>query len=96
MEIRSKLNPNNEKDRIIIDVLQGEYSPSDTIRNILYKIGRRGIIGSEMSLVGSFEENKMQDAPINDLKGDWGDNVTNPLNTLKGQEVDDDLLLYFR
>lgn len=32
MEVRFRLNPNNEKDKIIIGVLIGEYSPSDTIK----------------------------------------------------------------
>ena len=39
MEIRIKLNPDNEKDKLIIEMLKGEYiTPSQFIKNILYKI----------------------------------------------------------
>lgn len=49
MEIRFKLNPKNEKDKVIMDVLSGEYSPSETIKNILYKMGTNGEKGQRMS-----------------------------------------------
>lgn len=42
MEIRFKLNPKNEKDKVIIDVLSGEYSPAETIKNIMYKMATNG------------------------------------------------------
>lgn len=39
MEIRIKLNPDNEKDKVIIDMLKGEYiTPAQFIKNMLYKI----------------------------------------------------------
>ena len=39
MEIRIKLNPDNEKDKLIIEMLKGEYiTPSQFIKNVLYKI----------------------------------------------------------
>lgn len=53
MEIRFKLNPKNEKDKVIMDVLAGEYSPTDTIKNILYKIGTGGYGGIIVSFGGS-------------------------------------------
>ena len=53
MEIRFKLNPKNEKDKVIMDVLAGEYSPTDTIKNILYKIGTGGYGGITVSFGGS-------------------------------------------
>lgn len=53
MEIRFKLNPKNEKDKVIIDVLSGEYSPTDTIKNILYKIGAGGCGGITVAFGGS-------------------------------------------
>lgn len=37
MEIRFKLNPKNEKDKAIIELLGGEYSPTQTIKSLLYK-----------------------------------------------------------
>ena len=43
MEIRFKLNEKNEKDKVIIDILNGEYSPSETIKAILYKMGTSGV-----------------------------------------------------
>lgn len=43
MEIRFKLNPKNEKDKVIIDVLCGEYFPTETIKNILYKMETNGV-----------------------------------------------------
>lgn len=52
MEIRFKLNPKNEKDKVIIDVLSGEYSPSEAIKNMLYKMGTNGVEGQQMSLGG--------------------------------------------
>ena len=53
MEIRFKLNPKNEKDKMIMDVLGGEYSPTDTIKNILYKIGTGGYGGITVAFGGS-------------------------------------------
>lgn len=53
MEIRFKLNPKNEKDKVIMDVLAGEYSPTDTIKNILYKIGTGGYGGITVAFGGS-------------------------------------------
>ena len=53
MEIRFKLNPKNERDKVIMDVLGGEYSPTDTIKNILYKIGTGGYGGITVALGGS-------------------------------------------
>ena len=52
MEIRFKLNPKNEKDKMIMDVLGGEYSPTDTIKNILYKIGNGGYGGITVAFGG--------------------------------------------
>lgn len=53
MEIRFKLNPKNEKDKMIMDVLGGEYSPTDTIKKILYKIGTGGYGGITVAFGGS-------------------------------------------
>ena len=52
MEIRFKLNPKNEKDKVIIDILSGEYSPSETIKNILYKMGMDGLERHPVSVSG--------------------------------------------
>lgn len=41
MEIRFKLNENNEKDKMIISLLNQEYSAADTIKSLLYKIATR-------------------------------------------------------
>lgn len=38
MEIRFKLNVNNEKDKKIIDMLENEYNPNMMIKSILYKM----------------------------------------------------------
>ncbi|MFQ9545581.1 MAG: hypothetical protein ACLR02_11235 [Clostridium sp.] len=38
MLIRFTLNPKNEKDKLIIDMLNKEYNPNDSIKNILYKV----------------------------------------------------------
>lgn len=45
MEIRIKLNPDNEKDKLIIDMLKGEYiTPSQFIKNMLYKIASNSLV----------------------------------------------------
>lgn len=44
MEIRFNSNPKNEKDKVIIDVLSGEYSASETVKNILNKIGKTELV----------------------------------------------------
>lgn len=38
MLIRFTLNPKNEKDKLIIDMLNKEYNPNESIKNILYKV----------------------------------------------------------
>jgi hypothetical protein len=52
MEIRFKLNPANEKDKYIIDMLCGEYNPSDFIKSILYKMATGGVQGVSVSFGG--------------------------------------------
>ena len=52
MEIRFKLNPKNEKDKRIIELLGGEYSPAETIKSLLYKMAIGGLQGISLSFGG--------------------------------------------
>ena len=36
------LNPNKEKDKVILDYLNSTYSPSESIKSILYQLGTNG------------------------------------------------------
>lgn len=48
MEIRFKLNEDNEKDKLIIDMLENQYlSPTQVIKSILYSIAK----GTETNLL---------------------------------------------
>ena len=53
MEIRFKLNENNDKDKIIIDMLNQEYSATDYIKALLFKIAVNGQQGIHMSFSGA-------------------------------------------
>lgn len=43
MEIRFRLNSKNDKDKRIINFLSAEYSPTDTIKSLLYKLAVRNV-----------------------------------------------------
>lgn len=101
MEIRFKLNPNNDKDKIIINVLAGEYSPAETIKNMLYKMG---LSGNEVYLkqLGGLNDNlgKSEDAQqlmTIDIKGIVGQDKGTPNNNDNGQsmELDEDIANFF-
>lgn len=102
MEIRFKLNPKNEKDQVIIKVLQGEYSPSETIKNILYKMGTNGVEGQQVSCVG--ENNSVnistgrETCPICDNEGNWENETSDDdkgKSTDKEIVNDNDIICYF-
>lgn len=101
MEIRFKLNPNNDKDKIIINVLAGEYSPADTIKNILYKMALDGNEGHSTSFGGlndnlGTSKDKQQLTTI-DIKGIEGEDKGTPQNDVNGQlmELDEDIANFF-
>lgn len=52
MEIRFKLNPKNEKDKRIIELLGGEYNSTDFIKSLLYKVVTGVIQGGTMTFGG--------------------------------------------
>ena len=101
MEIRFKLNPNNDKDKIIINVLAGEYSPAETIKNILYKMALDGKEGYSTSFGGlndnlGITEDKQQLTTI-DIKGIVGEDEGTPQNDYNGHltELDEDIANFF-
>lgn len=53
MEIRFKLNENNYKDKIIIDMLNQEYSATDYIKSLLFKMAVNGQQGIQMAFNGA-------------------------------------------
>lgn len=55
MEIRFKLNQENEKDKVILEFLSKEYAPSITIKNILYKMALDGVEGNVMEVKNKAE-----------------------------------------
>lgn len=101
MEIRFKLNPNNDKDKIIINILAGEYSPADTIKNILYKIALDGN-GGHLTSFGGLNDNlgksedKQQLTTIN-IKGIAGEDNGTPQNDDNGHltDLDEDIANFF-
>lgn len=102
MEIRFKLNPKNEKDKVIIDVLSGEYSPSETIKNILYKMGMDGIEGHRM-LIGEHSDyvNICTEGDANPTDGNDGNGENKTSNDAKWKATDkkivndNDIICYF-
>lgn len=97
MEIRFKLNPKNEKDQVIINVLSGEYSPSETIKNILYKMGTNGADGQRVLFWGLCDDvkgsvagdiNPMNDDEWNRMDESSGDNRCQ-------EEWDEDIASFF-
>lgn len=90
MEIRFKLNPKNEKDKAIIYLLGGEYSPTETIKSLLYKMAIGGIQGVSLSFGGYVNtvnvNNSLDNNPIaTTLKNETDSNTT----------VDNDILDFF-
>lgn len=77
MEIRFKLNPKNKKDQEIIELLNKEYSPADTIKNMLYKTATMGENGIEMDKSGRNTSNSQSDTekkpPVSDENGEQTD-----------------------
>lgn len=95
MEIRFKLNPKNDKDKVIIDVLSREYSPTETIKNILYKMGTNGAESQPMSLGGVSDDGKVTVAgDINPIADNKGIRTDKPSDADKCQ-VMEDIAYYF-
>lgn len=101
MEIRFKLNPNNDKDKIIINVLAGEYSPADTIKNILYKMALDGNRGHSTSFGGlndnlGISKDEQQLTTI-DIKEIVGEDEGTPQNDDNGHltNLDEDIANFF-
>ncbi|WP_302654083.1 hypothetical protein [uncultured Clostridium sp.] len=53
MEIRFRLNPNNRKDKMIIDFLECEYSASEAIKALIYKMATNDSKGTILSFWGN-------------------------------------------
>lgn len=51
-EVRFKLNPNSEKDKVIIDFLSQEYSPAETIKALIYKMAVGDTMGTTIAFWG--------------------------------------------
>lgn len=101
MEVRFKLNPNNDKDKIIINVLAGEYSPAETIKNMLYKMALSGNEGCLKPLGGlndnlGLSKDEQQLMTI-DIKGIEGEDKGTPKDNDNGQlmELDEDIANFF-
>lgn len=99
MEIRFKLNPKNEKDKVILDVLSGEYSPSETIKNILYKMGLEGV---ERQRTSTYVQHNQYDLCNNrlcntkDVK-EWTDVKIETTKKLRNEKDEiDDIAMFFR
>ena len=62
MDIRFSLNENNEKDKLIIDMLSEEYSPTQSVKAILYKVALNGGLWSKVYQNGNYciEESKSE------------------------------------
>jgi hypothetical protein len=105
MEIRFKLNPKNEKDKRIIELLGGEYSPAETIKSLLYKMAIGGLQGISLSFGGYVNTinvgNSFPSAPTNDTLSIPTDAYATPSTDTSGNEtdsnttVDNDILDFF-
>lgn len=96
MEIRFKLNPKNEKDKVIIDVLSGEYSPSETIKNILYKMGTNGAERKPMSFEGQRDYvNVSTGMKTNPIDGNEGNRTYAVSDNDKCQPMEDEDIAYY-
>ena len=99
MEIRFKLNPKNEKDKVIMDVLAGEYSPTDTIKNILYKIGTGGYGGITVAFGGSvtnvnINSNK-QYTPLESTISNGKEEELTPISDDNSKALDEEMASFF-
>ncbi|WP_288325869.1 hypothetical protein [uncultured Clostridium sp.] len=99
MEIRFKLNPKNEKDKVIMDVLAGEYSPTDTIKNILYKIGTGGYGGIIVSFGGSVTNvninSNRQYTPLESTIGNEKEEELTPISDDNSKALDEEMASFF-
>ena len=99
MEIRFKLNPKNEKDKVIMDVLAGEYSPTDTIKNVLYKIGSGGYGGITVSFGGSITNlninSNKQYTPIESTTSNEKEEELTPISNDKSKKLDEEIASFF-
>lgn len=99
MEIRFKLNPKNEKDKVIMDVLAGEYSPTDTIKNILYKIGTGGYGGITVSFGGSITNininSNKQCTPIKSIISNEKEEELTPISDDNSKTLDEEMASFF-
>lgn len=53
MEIRFKLNAKNAKDKIMMDFLRSEYSATEYIKSVIYKLSLSGYQGNLMMFNGN-------------------------------------------
>lgn len=53
MEVRFRLNSKNIKDKMIMDFLGGEYSASETIKALIYKIATNDNRGTTLAFWGN-------------------------------------------
>lgn len=92
IEIRFKLNPKNEKDKAIIELLSGEYSSTETIKSLLYKMASSGLQGISLSFGGDVDTinigNSLPYNPLNDTLGISTDTDTTPLTDILERETD--------
>ena len=105
MEIRFKLNPKNEKDKAIIELLGGEYSPTETIKSLLYKVATGGLQWFSLSFGGYVNTinvgNSLPSAPTNYILGIPTDVDGTPSNgTLRNKtesstQLDSDIANFF-
>lgn len=97
MEIRFKLNPKNEKDKRIIELLGGEYSPAETIKSLLYKMATGGLQGISLSFGGYVNTinvgNSFPSSPTNDNLGIPTDADTPPSANTLGNETDNNTIV---
>lgn len=90
MEIRFKLNPKNEKDKAIIELLGGEYSPTETIKSLLYKMATGGIQGISLSFGGYVNTVNVNNSLDRNPIATTSENKTDSNTT-----VDNDILDFF-
>lgn len=84
MKIRFKLNPKNEKDKVIIYMLGGEYNSTDFIKSLLYKVATGRTQRITMSFAGYVNSvnvsNSFPTTPSTDILNNKTDIKKTPVN----------------
>lgn len=102
-EIRFRLNSNSEKDKIIMGFLDGEYSPTETIKALVYKMAVGANKGTSLAFWGNVNTVNVLDnqklSPNIDEESQCKEEIEVVENVNQGEEkvtIDDEIMEFFK